>query len=90
MFVLPAANNPFASDIFAVPPMNEQRYFRIPFARPLNPNQPQNVSNGWWFAHFDGNWIARQMELQPQQTPILMIAGTDFATCLFFHAKSVT
>ena len=55
--------------------MNEQRYFRIPFARPLNPGQPQNVSQGWWFAHFDGNWIARQMELHPNQSPQLMIAG---------------
>jgi len=74
--VLSAANNPFASDVFDVPAMNEQRYFRIPFARPLNPNQPQNVSHGWWLAHFDGNWIARQMELHTNQTPILMIAGT--------------
>jgi len=55
--------------------MSEQRYFRIPFARPLNPGQPQNVSHGWWFAHFDGNWIARQMELHPNHCPQLMIAG---------------
>jgi len=67
--------------------MNEQRYFRIPFARPLNPNQPQNLSHGWWFAHFDGNWIARQMELQPNQTPILLIAGCNIH--VFFMQKSV-
>jgi len=75
MFVFPDENNPFASDVFSVPLMNEQRYFRIPFARPLNSRQPQNVSHGCWYAHFDGNWIARQMELHPRQPPVLLVAG---------------
>jgi myosin-6 len=32
---------------------------------------------GWWFAHFDGEWIARQMELHPDQPPVLFVAGKD-------------
>jgi hypothetical protein len=28
-----------------------------------------------WYAHFDGEWIARQMEIYPDKTPTLMIAG---------------
>ena len=39
----------------------DQRYFRVPFVRP---NSVDNV-RGWWFAHFDGEWIARQMEIHP-------------------------
>jgi len=30
---------------------------------------------GWWFAHFDGEWIARQMELHPGRDPVLLVAG---------------
>ena len=28
-----------------------------------------------WYAHFDGEWIARQMELHPDKPPILLVAG---------------
>ena len=38
----------------------DQRYFRLPFTRPNS-----DGARGWWFAHFDGDWIARQMELHP-------------------------
>lgn len=52
----------------------EQRYFRIPFLK-----QPTTGSGGgqrgWWFAHFDGQWIARQLELHPNREPILLVAG---------------
>lgn len=52
------------------------RYFRIPFIRPnANPND-QN-KRGWWYAHFDGNYVARQMELHQDKPPILLIAGKD-------------
>jgi hypothetical protein len=37
----------------------------------------QHVEKGWWYAHFDGEWIARQMELHPDRPPILLIAGKD-------------
>ena len=39
----------------------DQRYFRLPFVRP----NAEDNARGWWYAHFDGDWIARQMELHP-------------------------
>ncbi|XP_072907834.1 unconventional myosin-VI isoform X3 [Hemitrygon akajei] len=55
-----------------------QRYFRIPFIRPADQyKEPQNKKKGWWYAHFDGSWIARQMELHPDKAPILLVAGKD-------------
>ncbi len=30
---------------------------------------------GWWYAHFDGQYIARQMEVHDGRTPVLLIAG---------------
>lgn len=54
----------------------QQRYFRIPFIRPADQyKEPQNKKKGWWYAHFDGTWIARQMELHPDKPPILLVAG---------------
>lgn len=54
----------------------QQRYFRIPFIRPGDQyKDPQNKKKGWWYAHFDGPWIARQMELHPDKHPILLVAG---------------
>uniref|UniRef100_A0A131YQE7 Myosin VI n=1 Tax=Rhipicephalus appendiculatus TaxID=34631 RepID=A0A131YQE7_RHIAP len=49
---------------------NRQRYFRIPFRK-------DGSSSGLWFAHFDGQYIARQMELHPGRPPVLLIAGRD-------------
>lgn len=49
-----------------------QRYFRIPFVRPDDRNR-----RGWWYAHFDGKWIARQMEVHPDKQPVLLVAGVD-------------
>lgn len=60
----------------------QQRYFRIPFIRPADQyKDPQNKKKGWWYAHFDGPWIARQMELHPDKQPIVLVAGesADFA-----------
>lgn len=54
----------------------QQRYFRIPFIRPADQyKDPQNKKKGWWYAHFDGPWIARQMELHPDKRPIVLVAG---------------
>ncbi|TKS75336.1 Unconventional myosin-VI [Collichthys lucidus] len=54
----------------------QQRYFRIPFIRPGDQyKDPQSKKKGWWYAHFDGPWIARQMELHPDKHPILLVAG---------------
>jgi hypothetical protein len=61
-----------------------QRFFRIPFVRPGDKGKP-NIKKGWWFAHFDGQWIARQMELHPEKAPVLLVAGkvrpSSHATC---------
>lgn len=64
---------------------NEQRFFRIPFVRssqcngsqPVAPTATTNGQRGWWYAHFDGQWIARQLELHPDKEPILLVAGRD-------------
>lgn len=50
----------------------ESRFFRIPFVRP----SLISGQKGWWFAHFEGQWIARQMELHPEKPAILLLAGT--------------
>ena len=59
----------------------DHRFFRIPFVRPdgsSDSNNPAHQSGrGWWYAHFDGQWIARQMELHPGRAPILLVAGKD-------------
>merc|ERR1712004_77892 len=68
------ASNSLSSD--------QQRYFRIPFAKPLE-GQENSLSpshqppKGWWYAHFDGDWIARQMEITPESKPVLLVAGKD-------------
>ena len=56
-----------------------QRFFKIPFARPADEyrgDNPTQKKHGMWYAHFDGKWIARQMELYPDKPPILMVSGT--------------
>lgn len=59
----------------------QQRYFRIPFIRPADQyKDPQNKKKGWWYAHFDGPWIARQMELHPDKRPIVLVAGESEAS----------
>ena len=29
-----------------------------------------SAQQGWWYAHFDGDWIGRQMELHPGELEI--------------------
>lgn len=58
------------------PNASVHRYFRIPFMRP-NSNPNDNNNRGWWYAHFDGQYVARQMELHADKPPILLIAGVD-------------
>ncbi len=58
-----------------------QRYFRVPFIRPSEHNR-LNRQKGWWYAHFDGQWIARQLELHPDKAPLLLEAGkNDLEMC---------
>ncbi|XP_015589785.1 myosin heavy chain 95F isoform X2 [Cephus cinctus] len=60
---------------------SSQRYFRIPFVRPATAGQQETPNGGgkrgWWYAHFDGQYVARQMELHPDKPPILLVAGVD-------------
>ena len=78
--------NPDTAEQNPAPPMTDQqqeiamnrhqRYFRIPFIRPADQyKDPQNKKKGWWYAHFDGPWIARQMELHPDKQPVVLVAG---------------
>ncbi|KOB69509.1 Myosin vi, partial [Operophtera brumata] len=54
------------------------RYFRIPFVRPspggVGSAPAEGERRGWWYAHFDGQYVARQMELHPDKTPVLLQA----------------
>ena len=58
-----------------------QRYFRVPFIHPSEQDR-LNRRKGWWYAHFDGQWIARQIELHPDKEPLLLVAGkNDLEMC---------
>ncbi|KAG8239873.1 hypothetical protein J437_LFUL019442, partial [Ladona fulva] len=62
--------------------VSTDRYFRIPFIRPSKssgevgvPTQGmKNEARGWWYAHFHGQYVARQMELHPNKPSVLLIA----------------
>ncbi|KHN83210.1 Unconventional myosin-VI [Toxocara canis] len=60
-----------------------QRYFKVPFVRPADRHREiasatnRVVQSGTWYAHFDGQWVARQMEIYPNRNPVLLIAGRD-------------
>ncbi|XP_037079769.1 unconventional myosin-VI-like [Pollicipes pollicipes] len=64
-----------AASAGAGPPPPQHRFFRIPFVRPGQ--QQTNQARGWWYAHFDGPWIHRQMELHPDKPAVLLTAGKD-------------
>eukprot|EP00117_Sycon_ciliatum_P026166 scpid15712/ scgid21542/ Unconventional myosin-VI; Unconventional myosin-6 len=72
----PAAPQRTMASAFAAQP---QRFFRVPFIRPCDQAQAKTAyrKKGWWYAHFDGEWIARQMELHPDASPVLLTAGKD-------------
>jgi Myosin VI cargo binding domain len=54
----------------------QHRYFRIPFIRPGSAGATDTSNKrGWWYAHFDGQYVARQMELHPEKQAILLSAG---------------
>ena len=57
----------------------EQRYFRIPFSRPSDQlRDGADKKKGLWYAHFDGKWIARQMEVyEDNRPPVLLVSGVD-------------
>lgn len=53
-----------------------QRFFRVPFVSPSQQDK-LNRKKGWWYAHFSGQWIVRQLELHPDKVPLLLVAGRD-------------
>lgn len=55
--------------------VEQDRYFRVPFLRPSAAEQMKK-GRGWWYAHFKGQWIVRQLELYPNTAPLLLVAGT--------------
>lgn len=78
--VLKNADEPAVNSTKAAPSKAgaTQRFFKIPFARPADEFRGETQKkHGMWYAHFDGEWIARQMEIYPDKTPTLMIAGVD-------------
>ena len=58
-------------------PNQVQRFFHIPFIRPDDQNRGDAaaIKKSQWYAHFDGKWIARQMELYPDKPPVLLVSG---------------
>ncbi|XP_054269239.1 myosin heavy chain 95F isoform X2 [Macrosteles quadrilineatus] len=80
--VMDAAKTPRIPTKSPITTNNSQRYFRIPFIRPTAMNgdmcnDNNNNKRGWWYAHFDGQYVARQMELHPDKPAILLVAGVD-------------
>lgn len=58
----------------------EQRFFRVPFVK----SSSLIGEKGWWYSHFDGNYIARQLEIHPNKPPLLLVAGVhDMEMCKF-------
>lgn len=48
----------------------------MPFVSPAHRDK-LNRKKGWWYAHFSGQWIVRQLELHPDKVPLVLIAGKD-------------
>ena len=69
--------NPFRKD-----PVNAQRYFSVPFAKPSDQYRYEEYQKtGWWYAHFDGDWVARQIELHPNGALLLVAGVNDMEIC---------
>uniref|UniRef100_A0A1I8ACK6 Myosin motor domain-containing protein n=1 Tax=Steinernema glaseri TaxID=37863 RepID=A0A1I8ACK6_9BILA len=47
-----------------------QRYFKVPYTN-------ASGATGYWYGHFSGQYIAREMEIQPSGYPVLHVAGRD-------------
>uniref|UniRef100_A0AC34G0V5 Myosin motor domain-containing protein n=1 Tax=Panagrolaimus sp. ES5 TaxID=591445 RepID=A0AC34G0V5_9BILA len=55
----------------------KQRYFRAPLSNRKRGASSSSPEKGFWFTHFDGEFIVREIELKPRVTPILFLAGRD-------------
>uniref|UniRef100_A0A914V882 Unconventional myosin-VI n=1 Tax=Plectus sambesii TaxID=2011161 RepID=A0A914V882_9BILA len=79
-------NAAFTGDFLAKrqqpPGVRLQRYFRVPFSRPADRHRGSkgaapDSGNGLWYAHFDGQWIVRQMELHSSGRAVMLVAGRN-------------
>lgn len=64
------------------PQVRIQRYFKVPYnsSADLLPGHPaMSQTSGLWYAHFDGQYVVRQMEIHPNKLPILMVTGRKIA-----------
>ncbi|PAV72772.1 hypothetical protein WR25_15279 [Diploscapter pachys] len=66
------------------PALHAQRYFKLPFTsksestkNPTSLTFNQSNDNAIWYAHFNGQYISRQMEIHPNRPPSLLLAGKD-------------
>ena len=76
--VLDNVSKPTLRPRSSVVPSDLQRFFRIPFVKTnTEVSQAPTDKKGYWYAHFDGQWIARQMELHPDKASVLLTAGVD-------------
>ncbi|CAJ0561501.1 unnamed protein product, partial [Mesorhabditis spiculigera] len=64
----------------------QQRYFKAPLEVPLAMMQSSNPTavvrsfgppKGMWYAHFNGQWVQRQIEVRNTGEAVLLIAGRD-------------
>ncbi|XP_047128330.1 unconventional myosin-VI isoform X1 [Hydra vulgaris] len=61
---------------------NAQRYFRVPFSKPSDQyRDPAYKKVGYWYAHFDGEWVARQLEIHPNGALLLIAGYNDMDIC---------
>ncbi|KJH44471.1 hypothetical protein DICVIV_09504 [Dictyocaulus viviparus] len=58
------------------PALTMQRYFKIVISLKIITDS-RIVQNGLWYAHFNGQWIQRQIEMHPNKSPVLLVAGRD-------------
>lgn len=47
-----------------------------------SPGSGGDQHRGWWYAHFDGQYVARQMELHPDKPAILLNAGKTYVALI--------
>ncbi|EGT39017.1 hypothetical protein CAEBREN_03457 [Caenorhabditis brenneri] len=62
------------------PALTQQRYFKVSFATDNKKNG--GSQSGMWYAHFNGQYIRRQLTIRPSQKPQLLVSGKDdFQMC---------
>ena len=71
-----ATSTSLAPSLLQKPIDHKQRYFRAPLAlRKHRESGTASAEKGYWFCHFDGEFIVREIELRPRVTTIVYVAG---------------